>query len=430
MKRLCNLKLGLAIRHGNDDQRRASKNFLKLMELEWCSKLARVNLEERRRNKKVELPLPSDVKKLSDYLKVEIESFDKGNLTYENFKKGSTLTEAVLITYNRRRPGEIQAMRLVDYHNRKTGIDLGVGGEIVKSLSEFERKLVEEQDVIEIRGKCGKCVPVIIPKHVRGILAHLCNQSVRAAAGIPDSSVYIFATNRAGVFRGYDSVQFVTQNADLQFPERIRGTNMRRLMATLCQALDVTPQQQKWIIDHMGHTLDVHNIHYRCTSDIIERSDIAKLLMLMDRKQVGYFKNKRLEEISLEELIEEPDEPNDTVDENDNRFLDRDESERQEEEVFIPNLLEDEEEEIPVKTRKKKKASFMRKKWTVAEEEEIKKRFAGFLARDKCPGQKDVEKVMAQSKKYGGLLHARPRDNIKKKVSCMLVKARKNNNDL
>lgn len=47
------------------------------------------------------------------------------------------------------------------------------------------------------------------------------------------------------------------------------------------------------------------------------------------------------------ELIEEPDEPNDTVDENDDRFLDRDESERQEE-VFIPNLLEDEEEEIPV----------------------------------------------------------------------------------
>eukprot|EP00105_Crassostrea_gigas_P012672 XP_011428735.1 PREDICTED: uncharacterized protein LOC105329239 [Crassostrea gigas] len=191
-------------------------------------------------------------------------------------------------------------MRLVDYHNRKTGIDPGVGEEIVKSLSEFERKLVEEQDVIEIRGKCGKCVPVIIPKHVRGILAHLCNQRVRAAAGIPSSSVHIFATNRAGVFRGYDSVQFVTQNADLQFPERIRGTNMRRLMATLCQALDVTPQQQKWIIDHMGHTLDVHNIHYRCTSDIIERSDIAKLLMLMDRKQVGYFKNKRLEEISLE----------------------------------------------------------------------------------------------------------------------------------
>lgn len=61
------------------------------------------------------------------------------------------------------------------------------------------------------------------------------------------------------------------------------------------------------------------------------------------------------------------------------------------------------------------------KKWTAAEEEEIKKRFAGFLARDKCPGQTDVEKVMAQSTKYGGLLYARPRNNIKKNVSCMLV---------
>lgn len=62
----------------------------------------------------------------------------------------------------------------------------------------------------------------------------------------------------------------------------------------------MTPQQLKWIVDHMGHTLDIHNIHYSCTSDIIERSDVAKLLMLMDRKQMGYFKNKKLEEISLE----------------------------------------------------------------------------------------------------------------------------------
>ena len=63
--------------------------------------------------------------------------------------------------------------------------------------------------------------------------------------------------------------------------------------------MDVTPQQQKWIVDHVGHTLDVHNIHYRSTSDMKEGADIAKLLMLMNRKQVGYFKNKMLEESSL-----------------------------------------------------------------------------------------------------------------------------------
>uniref|UniRef100_A0A8W8MNX9 Uncharacterized protein n=1 Tax=Magallana gigas TaxID=29159 RepID=A0A8W8MNX9_MAGGI len=45
--------------------------------------------------------------------------------------------------------------------------------------------------------------------------------------------------------------------------------------------------------------------------------------------------------------------------------------------------------------KEEEKASFTRKKWTVAEEYEIKKKFAGFLAWDKCPGQKVVEKVMA-----------------------------------
>lgn len=70
------------------------------MELEWCLKFVRVNFEERRRNKKVEFFLFLDVKKFVDYLKVEIELFDKGNFIYENFKKGSILIEVVFIIYN------------------------------------------------------------------------------------------------------------------------------------------------------------------------------------------------------------------------------------------------------------------------------------------------------------------------------------------
>lgn len=70
------------------------------MELEWCLKFVRVNFEERRRNKKVEFFLFLDVKKFVDYLKVEIELFDKGNFIYENFKKGLILIEVVFIIYN------------------------------------------------------------------------------------------------------------------------------------------------------------------------------------------------------------------------------------------------------------------------------------------------------------------------------------------
>ena len=50
----------------------------------------------------------------------------------------------------------------------------------------------------------------------------------------------------------------------------------------------------------MGHTLDVHNIHYRATSDAIERSEIAKPLLVMDFGKVGQFKGKQLQEIQMD----------------------------------------------------------------------------------------------------------------------------------
>lgn len=65
----------------------------------------------------------------------------------------------------------------------------------------------------------------------------------------------------------------------------------------------MTPQKQKWIVDHAGNNLGSHNIYYRCTPDFIERSAVAKLLMMMDKKQMGYFKNKRLKKNRLEGFL-------------------------------------------------------------------------------------------------------------------------------
>lgn len=53
----------------------------------------------------------------------------------------------------------------------------------------------------------------------------------------------------------------------------------------------------------MGHTLDVHDIQYKCTSDIIERAEISKLLLMIDYGQIGRFKGKKLEEIQLEGIV-------------------------------------------------------------------------------------------------------------------------------
>ena len=64
----------------------------------------------------------------------------------------------------------------------------------------------------------------------------------------------------------------------------------------------------EWITEHLGHTLDVHKLHYRLTSDVIKRMQVAKLLLIQDFVVVKQFVDKSLEDIQIEgtTLIKSP----------------------------------------------------------------------------------------------------------------------------
>ena len=55
----------------------------------------------------------------------------------------------------------------------------------------------------------------------------------------------------------------------------------------------------EWVTRHLGHTLNVHKISYRMTSEDIERSQVAKILLLQDHGAEN-FANKALKDISME----------------------------------------------------------------------------------------------------------------------------------
>ena len=55
-----------------------------------------------------------------------------------------------------------------------------------------------------------------------------------------------------------------------------------------------------WVCTHLGHTLDVHRAHYRARSDILERIEISKILLMQDMAQTKKFVGRRLEEIQFE----------------------------------------------------------------------------------------------------------------------------------
>ncbi|KAJ8017713.1 hypothetical protein HOLleu_44683 [Holothuria leucospilota] len=336
IKRMANIKLARSIESRNKEMKESSIDFLHLMSIQWSTKLARVLLEEKKHVKNSPLPVPSDVVKFSQHLKEKAKVCDLEDTSYQNYRKVVILALAALISYNRRRPGEVQAIKLSSYYSRTTGMG-ETTEEITGDINDFEKRLLLEQDVINIRGKGGKYVPVIIPAYTKPLLDYIANSDIRREVGISTTHKYLFASNKlgwhipvevtlrgfligditiiamylisllllmvntgAGVIRGNYAMLSMTTEADLVHPERIRATNMRRFMATMSQGLNISPQEQQWIVDHMGHTLDIHHIHYRSTLDVIERIDVTKLLLLMDCGQISRFKGKKLEEIQLE----------------------------------------------------------------------------------------------------------------------------------
>lgn len=66
--------------------------------------------------------------------------------------------------------------------------------------------------------------------------------------------------------------------------------------------LHVTSTEKENILKHMGHTWGVHRDYYRQVSDVIERLDISKLLLIQDMDRVGQNQHKSLQDIDLREM--------------------------------------------------------------------------------------------------------------------------------
>ena len=195
--------------------------------------------------------------------------------------------------------------------------------------------------------------------------------------------------------------------------------------------------------DHYGHTLDVHKIHYRQTNSVIERIEVAKLLLLQDHGRVAEFCNKNVSDIQLTDLIEtgndnERNAPNssrveDRVDAQEimGRLEDGRSFDFEEPIEFVlaeSNIFHDATEEEPKTKLKESKSVSKRKipktntkvKWTVKEEDEIKKIFAKFFSDKMRPTPGQCRRAINISKSKNGLIHKRKPDVVKKKVFRMI----------
>ena len=62
------------------------------------------------------------------------------------------------------------------------------------------------------------------------------------------------------------------------------------------------PHEVEWLCKHLGHTADIHKIHYRNTSSYIERVNLGKLFLIQDNNACAKFAGKDLSAVNIEGL--------------------------------------------------------------------------------------------------------------------------------
>ncbi len=64
--------------------------------------------------------------------------------------------------------------------------------------------------------------------------------------------------------------------------------------------MNLTDSQLEWLCDHLGHTKKVHLKHYRQMSGLIERTQIAKLMLMQDLNLTKHSIGKKLDEVDIQ----------------------------------------------------------------------------------------------------------------------------------
>ncbi|KAG8176112.1 hypothetical protein JTE90_025570 [Oedothorax gibbosus] len=234
--------------------------------MEWANEVssrALATLEENKWNKLQLLPFAEDLSKLHQHLIKTTKQSKRLMLnkpTAEGWKQLCEVTLAQVLLFNRKRSGEVERRKIETFENRdKTAISQT---EIQESLSEFERKLSQSLTLLEVRGKRGRRVPILLTDEMKVCVELLIKH--RNLTGVSANNDYIFAKSKFGSIKP------------------IRGGDVLRKFAKEC------------------HDMAVHREYYRLPQSTIYLAKVSKILLAVEKGNVQAYKGLSLDEINVD----------------------------------------------------------------------------------------------------------------------------------
>ena len=351
---LCGILKGIANRQDNDEMWRTVNKVQEMQKAEWSSKVSsRVQKSKKRKrlNKVQVLPRDDDIKKLSDGLRQTIKDLlEEMEANGANVKLGNELIGASLvyfILFNRKRSGEVMWILRKNFEDAKN-IDLKKEPEIFNLFSALEKRQAQRHLTMKIIGKQNKAVPSLVPKVLENALTFIHDN--HAAMNIPEENKALFPKPGTLVHKDpYPLVRKYANKFDLTNPDAITSTNLRHQFTTQMQLVNSTPNELKWVADHLGHSLGINDMVYRDLDDMVELTKMSAALEVAERGELKQFKGKNFSEIKFDPMEVEPGD------------LDNIEETQFDESELNTEILESENESPPMKRRKTKEKGGRRK---------------------------------------------------------------------
>ncbi|KAJ8018491.1 hypothetical protein HOLleu_43490 [Holothuria leucospilota] len=404
---------------GNDTVVCQAAKFLELCDLKWTEDIAihaHRTLTDEKRNKAKRLPLAEDIIRLTTHLK-ETAQLQKKTLQQETGNIPTvwrTLNEVTLtqvMLFNRRRQGEISKMSVDDYKSRCCP---EAEDHISDVLSDFEKELCQKFKRVEIVGKKGRTVPVLLTEEMEESMSVLLSK--REAAGVMADNKFMFpcATGDSHI-RAADCIRKYSVLCGAKNPDHLRSTSLRKQIATVSQVLNLKDNELDILAKFLGHDVRVHREFYRLPDSTLQVAKISKLLLSLEGNTTGKLAGKSLDEIEIEKDEDIPDVNLSSDSEDDSCSIQMgDEEESPNQSCTNSPAKEKGEAESPnqsglVKEKPKNVRKYKRHPWTEEEIGIVMKAFRKEIALNQLPGKAAILQVIGAH----GCLSRRKWTNIK-----------------
>lgn len=306
IRKCCQILKGQGIETSDKQLTKDAGQFLDLCDLEWCEEVshkATKELYERKRNATKRLPLAEDTVKLVNFLKQGMKDnasklINPGDDFSSTWRLVAELALTYLIIFNRRRQGEVSKLKILEFSKAIRG---STNPDIERCLTKGEQQLCRRYYRVEIPGKRGRTVPVLMDLKVFETLT-LLNKS-RMKAGVSRDNPYVFGCNMyssVSYIRGSDCLRKFSVDCGAEHPHTLTSTSFRKHVATMTQVMEFGENDLESLARHMGHEIGVHREHYRLPEDTLQLAKLSKLLLLMEQGKVEKLAGKTLDNILLD----------------------------------------------------------------------------------------------------------------------------------